>query len=108
LFLKKRNMTSSTKARAMIAPIMIPAIAPPDSFCFDEDDVDVFDEIEEEAPVGEAPVVMVEGAGVDNDGTEIAELDSSEPVVLTRRLEVSELDVDDAPSEPNAMSCWEV
>jgi hypothetical protein len=50
-------MTSATKANAIAAPMMIPAIAPVDSFGFDE--------IDEEAPVGEVPVVVAEGAGVD-------------------------------------------
>jgi hypothetical protein len=45
-----KSTTSATKANAMIAPIMIPEIAPVDSFGFDE--------IDDEALVGEVPVVM--------------------------------------------------
>jgi hypothetical protein len=114
LFLKKPKMINATKARAITAPIVIPAIAPPDRLCFEEDVVDVFDDdIEEEAPVGEAPVVATEGVGVAMVETMNVEsvvptvtteggtvVDSGTPVVLT--------EADDAPSEPNAMSSWEV
>jgi len=50
----------------MTAPIAIPAIAPPDSFDFD-DDVDeagVFEEVEDEAPVGETPIVATDAIDV--------------------------------------------
>jgi hypothetical protein len=95
--------------------MMIPAIAPVDSFGF---------EIDEEAPVGEVPVLIAEGAGVDTVKMD-AELvvlnvpaegpvgdavsatnsvfDNCALVVLAAILEA-----DDAPSEPNAMSCWAV
>jgi hypothetical protein len=52
-----KSMTSANKANAIIAPIMIPAIAPVDSFGFDG--------IDDEALVGEVPNVITKGAGVD-------------------------------------------
>ena len=110
-------MISATKARAITAPIIIPAIAPPERLCFDEDETDVFNKgVEEEAPVGEAPIVVTEGAGVAMVETmnvesvvptvtieEGAALDSGTPVVLTAMFEAN-----DVPSRPNAMSSWEV
>ena len=109
LFLTKRNITSATKARAMIAPVMIPAIAPPDSF-FGEDEADVFDVNEEEVPVGEMPSVMTEAVGVVtiemNDVPIVptmegfAVVDSGALVVLTATLAA-----DEEPAEPKAMSC---
>lgn len=65
-------MRSAIKTRAMTAPITIPAIAPPESLCFDE--AGVFEEVEEEAAVGETPIVTTDAVGVDTD-TIIAEPD---------------------------------
>jgi hypothetical protein len=112
-----KSTTSASKDNAMIAPIMIPAIAPVDSFGFDE--------IDDEALVGEVPVVTTEGAGVDTVEKMDAELvvrivktegpvgdtvstinavfDNCKLVVLAAILEA-----DDEPSEPNAMSCCAV
>lgn len=94
----------------MMAPIMIPAIAPPESF-FEEDEVDVFDVDEEEVLVGEMPSVMTEAPGVEtvettNDMPVVpttegcAVVDSGASVVLTATLVA-----DEEPSEPKAMSC---
>jgi len=91
-------MRSATKPDAMIAPIMIPTIAPVDSFGFEE--------IDDEALVGEVPVVMTEGAEVDTVEkmeAELVVLDICTPVVLGAIIVT-----DNAPSEPNAMSCCEV
>jgi hypothetical protein len=112
-------MRSAIKVRAITAPITIPAIAPPESFCFD-DEAGVFEEAEEEAPVGETPIVMTDAVGVDTD-TIIAEPDV--PTVMMEGDAVGEtvetmnsvLDavvpttvLDDASSEAHASSSWEV
>ena len=115
-------MRSDIKARAITAPITIPAIAPPESFCFDGE-AGVVEEVEEGAPVGETPIVTTNAVGFDTD-TIIAEpdvptvmiegdavgetvgrlnpvLDACTPVVPTAVL-------DDANSEAHARSSWEV
>ena len=116
-------MRSAIKARAITAPITIPATAPPESFCFDGE-ARVFVEVEEEAPVGETPTVTTDTVGVDTD-TIVAVPDV--PTVLMERDAVGEavermnpvLDVctpvvptavvlDGANSEAHARSCWEV
>jgi hypothetical protein len=101
----------------MIAPIMIPAIAPVDSFGFDG--------IDDEALVGEVPMPMTVGPGVDKVKKMDAELvvrivTAEDPVGDTvppinavfdncaLLVLAAILEEDDAPSEPNAMSCWAV
>jgi hypothetical protein len=111
LFLRERNMTSATKARAMIAPTMIPAIAPPDRFF--EGEADVFNMDEEEESVGETPIVMAEGAGVEiveaiNAVSVVPTLTSEEGVVLEIGISVvlaATFVADEEPSEAKAMSC---
>jgi hypothetical protein len=112
-------MRSAIKVRAITAPITIPAIAPPESFGLD-DETGVFEEAEEEAPVGETSIVMTDAVGVDTD-TIIAEPDVPNVIVEgdavggTVETMNSVLDavvlttvLDDASSEAHARSSWEV
>jgi hypothetical protein len=112
-------MRSAIKVRATTAPITIPAIAPPESFCFD-DETGVFEEMEEEAPVGEAPIVMTDAVGtitaepdvltVMMEGDAVAEtVETMNPVLDACTLVVLVAAVlDDASSEAHATSSWEV
>jgi hypothetical protein len=108
LFLMKRNITRATKACAIIAPIIIPVIAPPDNLF--EDEADVFDVDGEEMLVGEMIRVTTEPAGV-----ETVETMDAVPVVTTEGCVVVDRGasvvltatfvLDEGSSEPNAMSC---